>query len=291
MPTTLVFLNPESGNYSDALVKLFEQKDNSPCSFDIIKLFDPSSSWPTSLDQYSSVIIAGGDDTIRQTTQSLLPMLSSDLPLYFFPAGTVNDLCRALNIPLNLNNAFDLFKRLPAIKKIDYGMAYSEQTPDGLLFFSRVATGFLSILQERVIRYGPPSSSFSYYKQVLPAFVSVSPENYVLKIDDKIIERRSIGIFICNAKFMGGLNWSNEIDISDSHFDVLIYTAESMWEKMRLLKGFATGFHAVGEHIRCKKVSILEPKGLAVLSDGEMKMETPINVEISDRQLSTIVPL
>ncbi|KAL0244998.1 hypothetical protein GEMRC1_009078 [Eukaryota sp. GEM-RC1] len=243
--SSLVFINQLSGHHSDKLAPWFsgEHEQNLICNI------ESDMTIPSNLSSFQSIVLCGGDDTIRKVVQLLLQSHSpKDIPnIFIFPSGTVNDLCRVLDIPLNHRKALSLFHSGQHIVNVDYGIGtnLSEDEPSKqVLFFSRCSTGFLVNLQRRVFATSLPSSSFSYYKSVLPAFVSVEPVDYIIKADDAILHRRSIGIIVTNSNFMGGLKWasSDQINCGDGYLDLLIYTAESLFEKVKLLRGIFWGF-------------------------------------------------
>ncbi|KAL0223582.1 hypothetical protein P9112_002972 [Eukaryota sp. TZLM1-RC] len=281
----LLLYNRTSGGFSESVFNKYFFADSRFHCCDVLEHDCP----PSDLSTYSSIIIAGGDDTIRKVIQTILPKLvsmSPTIPISLFPSGTVCDLHRSLSIPLSPTGFFS-FQEKADLRDIDYVLArsLSEDIEKDVLFLSKLSTGFLVELHHRVFRNKLPSSQFSYYFQILPALLATSSENYVLKVDDVILERSAIGIFVLNAPSTGGLNWSPEINPSDGYLDLFIYQGAGLLQKLSKLRGFFGGFQKCGEHIRCRKVEILEPADLQVLVDGELELQTPVVAEICSKPL------
>lgn len=62
---------------------------------------------------YDSVFCLGGDGTVSEVIEGLMSIEEKERPYFsFMPLGTVNDLARAIGIPLNPQKAIEGFKRV-----------------------------------------------------------------------------------------------------------------------------------------------------------------------------------
>lgn len=122
MPKCIVIINPSSGKirfkeYLSELTDVLNQKfEEIEIRYTERKNDAISFSQQTDAD---TVIAVGGDGTIREVVNGL--MQNKRLPkLGIIPAGTVNDLARALKIPLDPFKAIAILKK-ETIKYIDIG--------------------------------------------------------------------------------------------------------------------------------------------------------------------------
>lgn len=138
MPKCIVIINPSSGKvrfkeYLPELTNMLNQKYEDSKIVYTEKKGDASDFGRTT--DADTVVVVGGDGTIREVVNGL--MQNKHLPnLGIIPAGTVNDLARALSIPLDPFEAITVIQK-DAIKYIDVGKVNESY------FISLVAIGVI----------------------------------------------------------------------------------------------------------------------------------------------------
>ena len=85
-----------------------------------------------SIGGYEVIVAVGGDGTVSQVVSG---MVSSSLPLGIIPAGSGNDFIKSLNIPNDLEKAFEIVIR-GTTRVIDVGRI------NGIFFANGVGIGF-----------------------------------------------------------------------------------------------------------------------------------------------------
>lgn len=128
----LLIVNPGSGKglaeqYSQKLQAVIEASHQGQVQIKQTQAMEDAYNWAKKASQegFDTVICFGGDGTVKETVSGLLDG-GQPLPDFsFIPLGTVNDLGRALNMPLNPEKFIQAFERVNP-QKVDIGRINQE---------------------------------------------------------------------------------------------------------------------------------------------------------------------
>ena len=218
------------------------------------------------------VIAVGGDGLAHLVLQIAVPR---KIAFSVIPAGTGNDFVRALGWSLNeiktqLNH---VISSPPA--KIDLGLADSEW------FGAVLSTGFDSVVNEKANTLNWPKGPMKYNVAIAMELPKFKPLNYVIELDNQIIETEAMLIAVGNgSSYGGGMKVCPHADLKDGLFDVMVLRPVS---KIEFIKVFPTVFS--GKHIEHRQVDIYRTKRVSLqaqavaYADGERIGGLPVRAE------------
>ncbi|MFT0824000.1 diacylglycerol kinase family protein [Bacillus swezeyi] len=239
-----------------------------------------------------SVITAvGGDGTIHEVINGLL---DANIPLGVIPAGSGNDFCRGLGIPLNYKKALKHLLK-GECTTVDIGCLNSTffSTVVGVGFDAEVAkvtndSNYKKLLN--CVRLG----NLSYYASVLRVLFHYKPADIFLKIDSKHYQIQNVWLVaIANTPFYaGGLLICPNAKYQDGLFNICLVHGVSKWKFLKLFlyvfKGKHTAFSNVVNIYEGKEVEIYSVASLSAHGDGEIIGQTPARLKIEHNVLSVI---
>ncbi|MGX1899782.1 diacylglycerol/lipid kinase family protein [Thermolongibacillus altinsuensis] len=237
-----------------------------------------------------AVVAIGGDGTIHDVANGLI---GSNIPLGIIPAGSGNDLARALDIPMDYKKALERILTGEQ-RKMDIGRINNEYciTVTGIGFDGKVAevnnaSKFKNLLN--FIRLG----DLSYAHSILHVLLKYRPVNIQLKVDGKTLTFFNVWLIaIANTpNYGGGIKICPDACYHDGLFDICIIHSMTKWE---LLRNFPKAYK--GKHVSHPGVTMLKGKEVEVISewpvivqsDGELVTKTPVNVTIQKEALLII---
>ena len=218
------------------------------------------------------VIAVGGDGLAHLVLQIAVPL---KIAFSVIPAGTGNDFVRALGWSLNeiktqLNH---VISSPPA--KIDLGLADSEW------WGAVLSTGFDSVVNEKANTLNWPKGPMKYNVAIAMELPKFKPLNYVIELDNQIIETEAMLIAVGNgSSYGGGMKDCPHADLKDGLFDVMVLRPVS---KIEFIKVFPTVFS--GKHIEHRQVDIYRTKRVSLqaqavaYADGERIGGLPVRAE------------
>lgn len=128
--------------------------------------------------QHMDVICMGGDGTINEAINGIVPINSSSV-FGFIPLGTVNDLARALHIPRTPKVAIEML-RTAKISHIDVGRANDRY------FTNIVAAGLIpDAVSQVTIKEKTMFGSLAYFMKGMQVFPKQHPFHVVIEEDGK----------------------------------------------------------------------------------------------------------
>ncbi|OGB20548.1 MAG: hypothetical protein A3I66_05710 [Burkholderiales bacterium RIFCSPLOWO2_02_FULL_57_36] len=231
------------------------------------------------------VIIGGGDGSMNAAASALV---ETQLPLGVLPMGTANDLARTLNIPTDIEQAFDIIADGIA-HRIDLGSV------NGRYFFNVANIG----LGVHVMRHMSPDLKrrwgiFSYARSLIKAIGSFRPFHAEIVCDGRPRRVRTIQIAVGNGRhYGGGMTVSERASIDDDRFFLYNLEPLSIWQMLRLAPAFRTGrFESLDpvdlDHGR--SIDIKTRKPMPVTADGELITTTPARFKLLPGAISVFVP-
>ena len=234
-------------------------------------------------------VVVGGDGTLS----GLLDLLcGQSVPVAFVPAGTGNDLARALGLPLRSAAGAALVAMSGRRRVIDVGEVRSGESTR--LFLTVAALGFDAKVTERTDRLRWPSGPLRYYLALLIELVRLRPVPFRLSLDGEPA-RDAAGTLIAvgnTESYGGGMPICVGATPDDGLLDVVHVRALGRLRLVALFPRLLRGRHlsaAEVSHRRVRSVAISAP-GLAVYADGERVATGECTIGVRAAALTMMVP-
>lgn len=231
-------------------------------------------------EHYEAVFVMGGDGTVNEGISGLAE--EEYRPKFgFFPLGTVNDLARALNMPLDPEEAIQSLD-LTKTKSLDIGKINDNY------FMNVVAVGTIpQAVNETTVEEKTKLGKFAYAISAFKNLAANQSYNFKVELDgvEKEIESSTVLIGLTNS--IGGFEQLlPEAKVSDGLLHFLYLKDSNLLESLQTLPSLLTGVdesnNRVGYHqVKEVKVSIVDSEEtLKVNIDGDEGDELPVEVKV-----------
>jgi diacylglycerol kinase (ATP) len=213
-----------------------------------------------------AVVAIGGDGAVHAALQSVA---GTTTPLGVIPAGTGNDLVRALDLPVEpLAAARAVAENVlaGAFRTIDAGRT------GGRWWATVLCCGFDSAVTDRANRLRWPRGPRRYDVAILAELATLRPREVALTVDGAGSQREVTLVAVGNTAWYGGGLWiAPGADPADGVLEVVVVGPISRRELVRTRPRLAAGTHV--DHpavtvLRGREVS-LHGAGLSTYADGE----------------------
>ncbi|GAB2684800.1 diacylglycerol/lipid kinase family protein [Kribbella swartbergensis] len=221
-----------------------------------------------------AVALIGGDGTVHLGAQVLA---RSGMPFGVIPAGTGNDFARGLGVPLKDPVAAADLIVAGKTRKVDLAVAKDEYIT------TVVAGGFDSLVNKRANAMSWPKGNSRYTVATLAELRTFKPLEYVVTVDDEVIETRAMLVAVgTGPTYGGGLQICAGAEIDDGLLDVTIIQPVSRLTLLQMFPKLSKGTH-VGHPmlrtLRGRTVRIESP-GITAYADGEPLGALPVDISI-----------
>ncbi|WP_331279650.1 diacylglycerol/lipid kinase family protein [Oceanobacillus salinisoli] len=237
-----------------------------------------------------AIIAIGGDGTVHKIINELV---GSKVPFGIIPAGSGNDFCRGMGIPLKYDQALERILKGEQ-KFIDVGNINDKffATIVGIGFDGRVAQVTNQSQNKKLLNLAG-MGSVSYIINVLKVLFYYKPTNVELKIDQKYAKHQNVWLIaIANSPFYaGGMMICPNAKNDDQFFDICMVKEISRWQLLRIFPSVFKGKHVNHPAVtilRAKEVEIVSNSPMIAHGDGEMIGETPLKIIISPSTLCVL---
>ncbi|MEW2005513.1 YegS/Rv2252/BmrU family lipid kinase [Microbacterium sp. NPDC079208] len=233
------------------------------------------------------LVLVGGDGTLSGI---LDVVCAAGVPVTVVPAGTGNDLARALGLPrTDVAAAVELaLTGLP--RPIDIGEV---RTSTGTsLFLTVAALGFDARVSDRTNRLRWPSGALRYYLALLIELVRLRPLDFTIRADDgPAIPARGTLVAVGNtASYGGGMPVCVGAVPDDGTLDVVAVGPLGRLRLVRLFPVLLRGTHLARpevHHLRARTVTVAAP-GLVAYADGERVGEETCTISVRAAALTVM---
>ncbi|MEV5966321.1 YegS/Rv2252/BmrU family lipid kinase [Kribbella sp. NPDC051952] len=227
-----------------------------------------------------AVVLIGGDGTIHLGAQVLA---KSGMPFGVIPAGTGNDFARGIGVPLKDPNAAADLIVAGKTRTVDLAVAKDE------FITTVVAGGFDSLVNKRANAMSWPKGNSRYTLATLAELRTFKPLEYVVTVDDEVIETRAMLVAVgTGPTYGGGLQICAGAEIDDGLLDVTIIQPVSRFTLLQMFPKLSKGTH-VGHPmlrtLRGRSVRIESP-GITAYADGEILGPLPVDITIAPGALT-----
>ena len=232
------------------------------------------------------LLICGGDGTLFEA----LPALSGTaVEVGLLPAGTANDLARALGLPRRLRPAVAC-QLEGTVRRLDLGAC------GGRLFATVAAFGFDAEISAAMLNGRLPfKGTAGYLYAALTSLPRYAHPTVRLSGDFGVFEGEVLLVAAANSRsYGGGLRIAPDADPCDGLLDVCIVSRLSPLRVLPVLPSLFWGGHRSHPAVRLERTARLRVetpgKELPLCADGEMLGGTPVELACLGASLKVVVP-
>lgn len=295
-PKTYVVLNPvagvsEPGNVREKIESALQERD---IPFEI---YETTGSKDENIRQlvrdavkqgFKLFISAGGDGTLSSVIDGLV---GTEIPLVIIPTGTWNALARALDIPLQVDQAVDLLFQEHSVQTID------AMDVDGNYFVLSVSAGVGALTMKDVERKDKRRlGKLADLRKAVAEVLEFRSYPFEVKIDDTITRFRAAELMVANTSILGlkALRLDPSIRMDDGKLNVCRIYANTVGEYLKLGWSMFRGKQERNWNVLCveatKEVEIRSSQRLPVQGDGELIGQLPVTVKIRPKAIRVVTP-
>jgi diacylglycerol kinase (ATP) len=239
-----------------------------------------------------ALIVVGGDGMVNLGVNLVA---GTGVPLGLIPAGTGNDMARALGIPHeDQSAALDvLIEALghPA-RVVDAGLV-TDAEGETRWFGCMLSAGFDSIVNERANRMQHPKGASRYTIAMLLELVTLKPIQYKITHDGETFESGGMMMSVGNGVSLGGgMKVTPTALVDDGLLDILVVGPLTRIQFLRIFPKVFAGTHIADPRVRiikARKIRI-EASDVVAYTDGERFASLPIDIEVKPGALKVLAP-
>lgn len=239
---------------------------------------------------YAAVFAFGGDGTVSECINGLADKgIRPEFGL--LPGGTVNNLARQLQIPLEIDKAIDTFS-FNTTQTLDIGVVNRKY------FVTSVSVGAIpEAVQDVSVEDKTKSGAWAYIKSGIQAVKQNDEMSFLLHVDgEQEIELKSSLILVALGSSIAGIrDVLPEATLQDGYLHVIALKGNKILDKWTTLPSFLMGKLEENEHIFYRavhKIDMAQIKGKPLTSnvDGDEGDPLPVSVSILPHHLTFFVP-
>ena len=233
-------------------------------------------------EPHRALIAVGGDGMVHSAVQAL--MAFPETPLGIVPAGTGNDVARALglneNDPLSAVDVIvTALERGP--RRVDLG----EMVHQGEVsrFAAVYSAGFDALVNERANRLCFPRGTSRYTVAMVLELSTLRPRHYRLVVDGEVVEQEALLVAVANTEsFGGGMRVVPNAPIDDGFLEVFTLAPLSRLMFVRLFPRVFSGTHVDHSAVSIRKARSvrIEVDDIVGYADGERGGPLPVDLRI-----------
>jgi diacylglycerol kinase (ATP) len=234
-------------------------------------------------------ISAGGDGTLSSVIDGLV---GTELPLVIIPTGTWNALARALDIPLQVDQAIELIFQDHKIQTID-----AMQVGDSYFVLS-VSAGVGALTMEDVERQDKRRlGKLADLRKAIEEVLEFRAYQFEVKIDGKFTKFRASELMVANTSILGikALQLDPSIRMDDGKLNVCRIYANSITDYLKLAVSMFRNDQKRNWNVFCvealEEVEIRSKEKLPVQGDGDLIGHLPVTVKIRPKAIQVVTPV
>jgi diacylglycerol kinase (ATP) len=240
-----------------------------------------------------ALVVVGGDGMVNLGVNLTA---GSGVPLGIIPAGTGNDIARALGLPVGDCAA--------AVDTVLAGVgADSPRCIDGVRcldadqtvhwFAGVLGAGFDALVNERANGWSWPRGRMRYNLAIARELPVFRPRAYRLELDGEPWCTEAMLVAIANGpSYGGGMRVCPQARLDDGLLDVLVVEPISRRELVRIFPRVYAGTHVVHPRVvirRARRVQVAA-EGIVGYADGERLAPLPLSCEAVPGALTLLAP-
>ena len=296
-PKTYVVLNPVAGVSEPGSVR--ERIESALQEHDFpVEIYETTGKQEEDIKQlvrnavkqgFQLFISAGGDGTLSSVIDGLV---GTNIPLVIIPTGTWNALARALDIPLQVDQAIDLLfqpHRIQTIDAMQVGQDY---------FVLSVSAGIGAMTMKDVERKDKRRlGKLADLRKALAEMLEFRSFQFEVKIDGELTTRfRAAELMVANTSILGlkALRLDQNIRMDDGKLNVCRIYANTVGEYLKLGLSMLRGDQERNWNVLCveasQEVEIRSRERIPVQGDGELIGQLPITVKLRPQAIRVMTP-
>lgn len=244
------------------------------------------------------IVVAGGDGTVRQVSESAMKF---SIPIYHYPLGTENLFSREFGMDRDVNRLIQAIEK-GNVRRVDIGRA------NGRLFLLMVSVGFdAEVVHDLASRRSGGISHASYLGPMVRQLLRFSAPRLEVTVDGQRVDNGKTGfVVIANSSQYGcRLDPAPDADMSDGELDVVFFPTASRralvgwiwrcWRRRhradkRLI--FRRGREVIvqSEHRQAYQIDGDRPEVIPDCDDECGPGLTPLRIEIVAGMLEVLLP-
>lgn len=239
---------------------------------------------------YKAVVAAGGDGTIAL---ALRGTARTGIPVAILPFGTGNQLALNFGIPNSLEDAVRVAVE-GRVEAIDLGLF------DGAHFALIAGAGLdAEVMASATVELKNKFGILAYFYSGIKHVIASKSAKYVIHADDQVVEVEAAMVLLANAGLIGAGSLPMEVmvapraDLQDGLLDVAVFAPRHLPDMAGILWRMATRRFAGDDRmffLQARKVRIETDPPVAIQVDGQVRGETPLEVEIDPLAGRILVP-
>jgi len=238
---------------------------------------------------FDAVFSMGGDGTLNETINGLA-QANKPIDFGFIPLGTINDLARALNIPLHPEVAIDI---LPHCKTVKVDIAKANDR----YFINTIATGIMPeavghVSIEQKTRLGP----LAYFLTGIKAMQAHETSLFKITTPEGSSVYRSPLIVAMLTNSVGSFrNLAPQARVDDGKIWLGIFKDFNYLDLIKVIPEFLSGQPLTSELMTLKaleevRIELLSDHPLSTNMDGDSGPSFPLDIKVLPSFLSVYVP-
>lgn len=237
----------------------------------------------------TTLVIVGGDGTLSGVLDTVC---AASVPVVLVPAGTGNDLARALDLPRDDPSAAVELALTGIPRPIDVGQVRT--AAGGRLFLTIAALGFDAKVSDRTNRLRWPHGALRYYLALLIELVRLTPMRFTLSVDGEapLSAPATLIAVGSTSSYGGGMPVCAGAVPDDGLLDVVRVVPLSRRRLLRLFPLLLQGRHLTRPevaHRRARTVTVSAPD-LVVYADGERIGERECTISVRPGAVTMMIP-
>lgn len=231
-------------------------------------------------EKYDAIIIAGGDGTLNEGINGILP---NQVLVGMLPFGGSNVLARELKIPMHPMEAAQVICRRHT-KRIDLGLIHGR-------YFSMMAScGYDAYTISRTSRrIKKIIHRYAYVWAGFKDFLGYQPSEIDVTLDDGKVSDRGTFVVLSNTHFYGGFHQMTPFaEVDDGFLDVCVYKGKSQLGLIRFAVRMLSNNHLNMRDVRyyrVKKATLSAEVPTLVQVDGDIFGHLPMTAEVAPKVL------
>ena len=246
-------------------------------------------------DGVDALVVVGGDGMVNLGVSTVA---GTGLPLGIVPAGTGNDVARALGLPVDDAEAaaetVGLALATDARQVVDAARC-AWREPGGAVggrwFAGVLGAGFDAIVNERANRWRWPRGRARYVGAMLRELPVFRPRAYTIELDGEVWSTPAMLVAVGNGpSYGGGMRVTPDARLDDGLLDVMVVEPISRTELVRIFPRVYAGTHVDHPAVtirRARSVTVAAP-GIVGYGDGERFGPLPMTMEAVPRALQVL---
>ncbi|MFL2100141.1 diacylglycerol/lipid kinase family protein [Desemzia sp. FAM 23991] len=237
----------------------------------------------------AAVFVMGGDGTVNEGINGLAEQEYRP-DFSFIPLGTVNDLARALGIPLDPEEAIARLDTLER-KQLDIGKINDHYFAN-VVAIGSIPKAVQGVDVEQKTKLGP----LAYFLEGTKALSTNEAYTFELDLDEEKILQESILVLVALTNSVGGFeSLLPNASTDDGYLHLLALKGKTVIDKLKVIPKIFTGKAIEDEKVIYRKfktgtIQIKETKELVANVDGDEGDSLPLTLQVLPQHLTVLVP-